>query len=159
MRCLFGQVKIVYIAMIVYRIQFHQMYAMNQVVGLSSIKLVLATWAIYGVIITSSYECNLRAYLMQIDHEKPIDNIKDIFDQRKFIYIYPGIDYASFFVNLPVEAFKYERMLMESAIENQHFVEYGANARLTTAFQKVRYSCHLRNYCIKSCYRSRLQKD
>ncbi len=46
-------------------------------------KFLVFIWSMYSLLLVSFYNCNLRAHLSAIDHEKPIDTIQDVLDNGK----------------------------------------------------------------------------
>ena len=51
-----------------------------------------------------SYECNLRAYLVSVDYEKPLDSEKDVLDMGRRLYLPRGqTSLLSIFRDSPTE--------------------------------------------------------
>ncbi len=46
-------------------------------------KLLTFIWSLYCLLMTSFYNCNLRAHLAAVDYEKPVDNANDVIQQGK----------------------------------------------------------------------------
>ncbi len=46
-------------------------------------KFLAFLWSLYCLLITSFYNCNLRAHLSAVDYEKPIDNAHDVVQHGK----------------------------------------------------------------------------
>ena len=89
-------------------------------------KLFLVTWYIYAFFIHASYDCNLRAYLMQVDKEKPINTAKDIVEQDRKEYFFEGFNEREIHEGLPEETFKYEKQYAKRSYENGYtFINRG----------------------------------
>ena len=41
-----------------------------------------------------SYECNLRAYIMAVDYEKPIETDQDLLDRKQPLYFIKGEQFS-----------------------------------------------------------------
>ncbi len=89
-----------------------------------AIKLFLLTWYIYTFFIQASYDCNLRAYLMQVDKEKPIDTAKDIIDQGRKVYFLSQFDFSAVYEALPGDTFKYEKQYARTTYANGYTYQY-----------------------------------
>ena len=53
----------------------------------SSGKFMLLLWSFFSLFITMFYNCNLRANLIAVDYEKPVDSANDILDRGQTIYM------------------------------------------------------------------------
>ena len=49
--------------------------------------ILLLTWSMMGMVIMFGFTCNLRAIYMRVDHEKPLDTAKSIFESGKILDI------------------------------------------------------------------------
>ena len=83
-----------------------------------AMKVFLITWYVYTFFIHASYDCNLRAYLMHVDEEKPIDTAKDIVEQGRKVYFFAQFDEREMHEALPDETFKYEKQYARTSYEN-----------------------------------------
>ncbi len=54
----------------------------------SSGKLVYFVWMIFSTFIVLFYTSNLRAHLVYIDYEKAPEDLKDIYERGKTVYVY-----------------------------------------------------------------------
>ena len=90
----------------------------------TGMKLFLITWYIYTFFIHASYDCNLRAYLMHVDSEKPIDTAKDIVDQSRKVYFFSQHDESAMHEALPENTFKYEKLYAKRSYENGYQFAY-----------------------------------
>ncbi len=83
-----------------------------------SVNVFLLSWSIYAFLVHSFYDCNLRAYMMAVDREMPIDTVQDMIKQGRGLYFikqYPEFDkYAA----LPHDEYADEKFLARQAKEN-----------------------------------------
>ena len=62
---------------------------------------LLSAWMAFVFIITSSYECNLRAYLMAVDFEPPIDSDADVLRLGRELYFPVGTPLKALYETSP----------------------------------------------------------
>ena len=65
--------------------------------------LSMACWFTFVFLILTSYNCNLRAYLMAIDYEAPIENEEDVINQGRVLNLPRGSPNIDLFKDSPVE--------------------------------------------------------
>ena len=50
-------------------------------------KLLVWLWIVFSFFITNFYQCNLRANLIAVDYEKPLDTVKDVLKRNKPLWL------------------------------------------------------------------------
>ena len=53
-------------------------------------KVLLLAWLCFAFLISACYDCNLRAYLLVREYERPVDSAKDILELGRRLYLARG---------------------------------------------------------------------
>ncbi len=61
-------------------------------------RFLIFVWMVLSLFLIMFYTSNLRASLMIIDYEKPLDTLQDIVDNGKRVYIPEGYSYLRFVI-------------------------------------------------------------
>ena len=80
-----------------------------------SFRAAWGCWVVFVLIIMSSYESNLRAYLMTADYEKPVDTEQDMLDRKWKLYLPSGVPFKDMMLASPIKA---QRTLAEQVVDN-----------------------------------------
>ncbi len=81
-------------------------------------QLTFLFWIVYVFLVTASYQCNLRAYLMVTDYEKPIDTPEDVIAQDRQFHLPYGSIFNMLLVTSPNPA---KRQLEQIVLKNNNF--------------------------------------
>ncbi len=101
-------------------------------------KIFLGSWYFYILFVQASYECNLRAYLMAVDKEPPVDNAKDIYDQGRKLLFTPQFPAQALITRLPNhKIFYYEKALARESLENNYTFSYTRQGLYPLDVEKV----------------------
>ena len=79
------------------------------------------SWVLFVLVIQTSYECNLRAYLMKVDFETPVDSEQDLLDKGWKLWLPKGGVFEYMFIISPKEAL---RKVGHQVIDNEQFFFY-----------------------------------
>ncbi len=60
-------------------------------------------WFIFVFLILTSYNCNLRAYLLAVDYEAPMENEEDLINQKRILNLPSGSANIDMFKDSPLE--------------------------------------------------------
>lgn len=78
-------------------------------------------WLVYALFMSMAFECNLRAHLIKVDFEKPIDTEQDLIDSGKDWFIPQGTSAELMYKFSDAET---RKILYQRAMERQTIVNY-----------------------------------
>ncbi len=85
------------------------------------LRIFMAFWLIYCFFILAAYECNLRAYLLSIDYEQPINDENDIINQGYKLFLPAGTGFPQLFLTSPNSQ---QRQLAETMKRENNYVKF-----------------------------------
>ena len=105
-------------------------------------------------ILLSSYECNLRAYLMSVDFERPVDTDQDMLDQKVKFYLPLGTPFLHTYLTSPIRAQREVGKQVNNSLEalsvNKILNGFMCRLRSTTGSYRTSRGFQPRSWCRKS---------
>ncbi len=78
-------------------------------------------WLTYSFFLLAAYECNLRAYLLSIDYDRPINDEKDIIREGLKLFVPAGTGFPYLLLTSPDPL---QRQLAEVMHKEKNFVKF-----------------------------------
>lgn len=84
--------------------------------------LFIFFFLVYTLLIVELYQCNLRAYLVQVDYEKSANTLDDVVQQQRDMYLPIGSALLALFARSPI---KIQQDIYDKTVQRNTLFTYG----------------------------------